>query len=559
MIVLGINPNGIIEAFGGGLLGGHDGSAALVENGEIRSMVEEERFTRVKRAPMQFPERSIEYVLTASGYDLSDVDVIAVGRDIEKFALKQSIYSTPGRQDLRKIEEARRAVKGEIDALDLGEFDGHYEWIAHHRAHAASASYCSPFEAPVTITVDDAGEFDSTVIWDGDLNRYETFEWPNSLGKFWAKLVQNILGYRDGRDAGKAMGLAPYGEKRPEFLAVLDEMTSYGDGSYDVTTLTGTHRIIPTFEREFGPVREHPEPFEKHHKDVAWAFQHKLEEILSHLVTYYAEELDESCVALAGGVAMNCKANRVLMNLDAVEDLFIQPAATDVGTSLGAALEGYRMATGEVPDPEFEHVYYGPQYSNDEIRTTLGELKLSYHEGDVCEKAAKLLADGAIVGWFQGRMEFGPRALGNRSILANPTKQRYADAVNENVKDREVWRPFAPSILDERQDEYLVHDDDSPFMILADSVVEEKQGEIPAVTHVDGTARPQTVREETNPKYHWLLRKFEEETGIPVLLNTSFNLSGEPIVESPEQAIRDFYSTGMDALVLNDCILYKDG
>jgi carbamoyltransferase len=354
------------------------------------------------------------------------------------------------------------------------------------------------------------------------------------------------------------MGLASYGEYREEFATAFDKLVSYGGGEYDVTSIVNTENPIEVFEEHFGDRRIYPEPFTQRHKDFAFHLQLKTEQILKHLVKYYVQETGVSDIALAGGVFMNCKANRIIKNLDCIDSIFVQPAANDSGVCLGAALEGYRMATGNKPAPNFNHVYFGPEYNNNNIEQILDESKLEYEKTDVVEAVAKLLAEGKLVGWYQGRMEFGARALGNRSILANPRKSDSVDRVNKFVKNREPWRPFAPSIKFEAKNEYLVDGDESPYMILLDEVKDEKKEEVPSIVHVDGTTRPQTVRRETNKKYYNLITEFEEITGTPVVLNTSFNVSGEPIVESPQQAIQDFYSTGLDVLALGDYLLTKE-
>jgi carbamoyltransferase len=354
------------------------------------------------------------------------------------------------------------------------------------------------------------------------------------------------------------MGLAPYGEYRRDFAEKFDQLIEYGGGNYDVTSLFEHDDPIGTLESLFGDRREYSDELTQRHKDFAYHLQLKTEEIVTHLVEHYVDQTGITKVGLSGGVAMNCKLNREVMNLECVDELFIQPAANDVGVSLGAALSGYKAATDEDPVERFDNVYFGSEYSNDHIEEVLRGGKLDFEQvEDAPKRAATLLADDHLVGWFQGRMEFGARALGNRSILANPRSQDSLDQVNKNVKHREAWRPFAPSLLYEAREEYLVNGDESPYMILLDDVDEDKHNEIPAVVHVDGTTRPQTVRKEQNERYYELISHFEELTGTPVVLNTSFNVSGEPIVESPKQALSDFYLTGLDALLIGDYLVQK--
>jgi carbamoyltransferase len=354
------------------------------------------------------------------------------------------------------------------------------------------------------------------------------------------------------------MGLAPYGEYREEFERAFDELVSIEDGKYDVSVVTEDPTDLSVFEERFGERRIHPEPFTQRHKDFAYHLQRKTEEILVSLVKNLTDRTGNGNVALAAGIGMNCKANRTIHDLDCVDSLFIQPAANDSGVSLGAALEGYRLHTESRPNPGFGDIYLGSRYEGGEVEATLTNAKLDYERADdICREVATLLADGKLVGWFQGRMEFGARALGNRSILADPRTEESLNRVNKNVKNREPWRPFAPSLLEDAREEYLVNSDEAPYMILLDEVREEKQDEIEAVVHVDGTTRPQTVKKEANERYYRLIEAFADLTGVPVVLNTSFNVAGEPIVESPEQAISDFYQTGLDALAIGDYLVTK--
>lgn len=576
MWTLGIKPSyGNSSPFN--FWGYHDGGACILDGDHIVAIAEEERFTREKHAPHTFPQESIRYVLREANIDIDDVDVIAIGRDPkleskgsfgefrdrrkvptsgEDFyhffhALEDFVASRLGYHVSQVEDSISEAVGGSINA------DVHM--VSHHLCHATSAAYCSPSERPVTITIDGRGEYESTVLWDGDLNRVREFPRTNSAGKLYSRGTE-YLGFRGRRDAGKVMGLASYGAYRDDFAANFEELVEIGNGRYDVTAITHPENFIEIFERHFGTRRQYPEAFEDYHKDFACHLQLTTENILTELIQWLVRNQGERTIAISGGVAMNCKANRAALQLDCVDDLFIQPAANDAGICLGAALEGYRRKTGNRPAPNFKHVYHGPSYSNQQIRESLENYKVEYeHCEDVCRTGATLLADGELVGWFQGRMEFGARALGNRSILADPRREDSLDLVNKNVKDREPWRPFAPSLLSESRQEYLKYGDESPYMILLDEVREDKRSEVPAIVHTDGTCRPQTVSKETNPKYYRLIKEFEDITGVPVVLNTSFNVSGEPIVESPAQAVRDFYSTGLDALVIGDFLLRKAG
>lgn len=572
MYVLGLKPSlGQNDTFD--MWGYHDGGACLVQDGEIVAAAEEERFTRQKRAPHTFPSQSVQYVLREADIRLSDVDTVAIGRDPRKRIQHhrenpQSLFPTSARQALHALEDLKAAIAAyknvhvyrvdqKLKEATDEEFNGEYQTVSHHLAHAASAYYCSPGTDPITLTIDAKGEHDSTVLWDQDLNRVKEFSRDNSIGFLYSYGTQ-YLGYRHGGDAGKVMGLASYGEQSDDIEAEFSSLVDIGQGDYDVSAITDAEDPIPVLEDHFGPRRVHPDEFTQRHRNFAYHLQRVTENIVKELVRYHVDQQGISEVALAGGIAMNCKMNREIRELDCVDDLFIQPAANDSGICLGAALEGYRKSTGKSPDPKFSNVYYGPSYSNDEIKSALEAAKLNYEKpDDITEEVAELLAAGNLVGWFQGRMEFGARALGNRSILADPTSEQSRDRVNKNVKNREPWRPFAPSLLYDARNEYLEGGDEAPFMILLDTVAKDKRDEIPAVSHVDNTTRPQTVRQQDNPKYHELISEFEDRTGTPVLLNTSFNVAGEPIVKSPGQALQDFFSTGLDAIAIGDFLIRK--
>lgn len=573
MYILGIKPSFGWQHRFVNMWGNHDPAAALLCDGEIVAVAEEERFSRQKQAEHTFPRRSIEFVFDKANIGITDIDVVAIGRSPKHRtrylkARPSELVPTSLLDTVKFFEEVKTAlgsyagahittVSHALNKMFDEPFDVNYESISHHRCHAASAKYCADLSNPITITVDNQGEHDSTVLWDRDLTRRKTFSLHNSIGRFYASGTR-YLGYDHGSDAGKVMGLASYGEHRDAYADAFESLSSTSETSYDVTAITAADDPVSTLEEHFGPRKTEPVNFDQRHQDFAYHLQLRTEEIIKNLVRGHIRETGVDRLTMAGGIAMNCKMNREVLNLDCVNRLFIQPAANDSGICLGAALEAYRRKTGSDPNPSYEHVYFGPEYSSERIHKLLVNSKLNFeHVDDIAACAADLLADGKLVGWFQGRMEYGARALGNRSILANPTSVEFRDRVNENIKHRETWRPFAPSLLHEAKEEYLVHGDSAPHMILLDEVPENKRQEIPAVTHVDGTTRPQTVSEDANPLYYQLISEFANRTGVPVVLNTSFNVSGEPIVESPAQAIQDFYSTGLDALAIGDYILEK--
>ncbi|WP_336036280.1 carbamoyltransferase [Halobacterium yunchengense] len=560
------------------LYGRHDPSAALFEDGDLAFAVEEERLVRRKHATDVFPERAIRACLDARDLELADVDRLLVPHvpDLrENIAFSHYLpdaLRVPGATSkLVALEElAKTLFKARFrpDAVvenrlrEVGTPVPDIEHLSHHACHAASAFHPSGFDEAVVLTVDAKGEYDSTVVWRGDpggLERVRTYEHPNSLGLFFA-VVTEFLGYRMFNGEGKVMGLAPYGEDNPEIERTLRELVTTGV-DYDVTALTkrwGTGHGVRKLEEAFGRERTaEPGEFDQWERDFAHTAQKLLEETVVDLVEAYCEALDARNVGLAGGVALNCKLNKRVRERDAVDELFVQPVANDAGLALGAGW--LEQDPGDVP--EQSTVYFGPSYGTDEVRSLLDEAKVDYREPDDLERlVAERLADGALVGWFQGRLEVGPRALGNRSILADPRTADSRDRVNEFVKHREGWRPFAPSILAEAADEYFADAAPSPFMIDTFDVDPDRRDEVTAVLHpADDTTRPQTVTAEQNPRYHRLISAFESITGVPAVLNTSFNDHGEPIVATPTEALKDFYAMGLDLLVLEDAVVEKTG
>jgi len=558
-----------------GLYGQHDPSAALFEDGEPVYAVEEERFTRRKHAVETFPTNAIEACLDHRTLDLSDVDQILLPYDPElRSAILPHYVRNAARASgvVRKLHRIQQTAIRETQAQlypvrqirsllsEIGTPVPPIETRAHHACHAASAFHPSGFEEALVLTIDAKGEYDSTVVWYGTpdgLERVRTYEHPNSLGIFFA-IVTEYLGYRMFDGEGKVMGLAPYGSENHDIERALAEVVDDGV-DYDVTGLTGgwgtghgLARLEDVFDR---PQSGEPGEFSQWEKDLAYTAQRFLERTVVDIAETYCDELDTGNVALAGGVALNCKANRQLIESDHVDAVFVQPVAHDAGLSLGAGWLDRSPADVHVQD----HVYWGPEYTTREVRELLEATKVEYLEpDDVAQYTAERLAEGALVGWFQGRLELGPRALGHRSILADPRTVDSRDRVNRFVKHREEWRPFAPSILASATSRYLDTGRPDPFMITTATVPSERRDEISAVLHpADGTTRPQTVDRETAPRYHRLISEFDDRTGIPAVLNTSFNDHGEPIVENPTQALKDFYGMGLDVLVMEDLVVEK--
>jgi carbamoyltransferase len=558
--------------------GNHDPSAAIFENGRLVFGVEEERYTRRKHATDTFPTNAIEACLDHRGIGLVDVSKVVLPYEPRLGAalFEHQARSALGGNDpvpmrLRELERAietgvaRRffpgTVTGRVEARleEIGTPVPRIETREHHRCHAVSAFYPSGQEESAILTVDGRGDHDATVVWRGDdsgVSRVETWEVPNSLGRFFA-IVTEFLGYRSFNGEGKVMGLAPYGSDDADIDATLRNLITPGV-EYDVTDLTvyGIEDGVEILEDAFGRDRnDRPGEFTEWEKDLAYATQKLLEEIVVDIVEAYVDELGVSTVSLAGGVALNCKMNKRVQESDAVEELFIQPVAHDAGLALGG---GWLDAAPADVEP-METVYWGPSYCREAVERTLESAKLEYSVPEDLERTvAERLADGELVGWFQGGLEMGPRALGHRSILADPRTAASRDRVNRYVKHREEWRPFAPSMLESAVDEYLVDGTPSPYMIKTFDVPGAKREEIPAVLHpADGSTRPQTVTAEQDERYHRLLSEFEEVTGVPVLLNTSFNDHAEPIVTRPTEAVKDFFGIGLDLLVLGDVVLEK--
>jgi carbamoyltransferase len=549
----------------------HDTSAALVVNGRVVFAIEEERLSRIKK-DRSFPVRAAQAALDYAGLAPGDLDAVAFGwnppgatplhtlRSIATGALPRSSkriidgFLAIG-QELRSGNGTRplKRALGPLEDVPIFHVD-------HHEAHAWSAFALSGFDEALVVVADGRGARQATTIYhgrDGRLKPVKVYPYPNSLGVFYEGFT-DLLGFERHNDEWKVMGLAAYGEPRVDLGSAIRILPS----GYEVDgrLMCGTWwNDLSALVARFGPRRDPEKGISQDDKDLAASVQRATEEALFAVVREGIRLTGCRQLALAGGVAMNSKANGRLLASGLVHDIFVQPAATDDGTAIGAALGAHARLGHEVPRYRLEDVYLGPGYGDAELSAVLRTYKLAAtYVPDVESLTAELLAAGSIVGWFQGRMEFGPRALGNRSILADPRRAEMRDRVNECVKFREGWRPFAPSCLAEAAPEYFDGCRDAPFMILTFDVRADKRAVIPAVTHADNTARVQTVRQEVNPRYWRLIREFARCTGVPVIMNTSFNLRGEPIVCSPKDAIRTFYSSGLDFLVIGNHVLAKD-
>lgn len=578
MIILGINAYHA------------NASAAIVVDGQLIAAVEEERLNRVKYAA-GLPIKAVQYCLQAAGVRLTDVNHISVPRDPwARISTKLRFAVRMPRFAIERAKVAARfgGIKEELAAaLDIDPLSirAQFHRIEHHCAHMASAFFVSPFERAPVLSADGLGDFASTMWGIGEgsnLHIAGSVAFPHSLGMFYTAMTQ-YLGFRKFGDEYKVMGLAAYGSPayRDEFCDVvraddplgvrlnLRYFTHHKSGPEmtwkrsDETPVVG-HIFSKELEKRFGPARAPEQLIEQSHKDFASSMQVRLEEVLLANVNALHKQTKATTLCLAGGVAFNCIANGKILEQTPFEHIYVQPAAGDGGLSVGAAFAVYHQILGKPRSFHMEHAFWGPGFETSELREAVakhrsneGGVQIAELDEEALLRAtAKHISQGKVVGWFQGRAEWGPRALGNRSILADPRQAGMKDTLNRRIKHREIFRPFAPSILEEFVGEYFEQTHPSPFMTFAYAVRSSKRAVIPAPTHVDGTARLQTVNRAAHPLYWRLLRAFGDLTGVPVLLNTSFN-DNEPIVCRPQEALACFERTKMDALVLGRFMLEK--
>jgi carbamoyltransferase len=576
MIILGINAYHA------------NASAAIVADGRLVAAVEEERLNRVKYAA-GFPERAIRFCLDAAGAKLSEVDHVAIPRDPWarlgtklRFALRMPRFALERARVLKKFA----GIEDELaSALELRRevMRAKFHRIEHHTAHLASAFFVSPFEQAAVLSADGLGDFASSMSAHGQGPKMQILgeiAFPHSLGMYYTALTQ-YLGFWKFGDEYKVMGLAAYG--RPEFLEEFRRIVR-ADGpltfklglEYFIHQSQGAEMtwrdagrppelgrlFSPYLEKRLGPARKSDEPLTERHYNIAATMQAALEEVLVKYWSGLAKKTGQKSLCLAGGVAFNCLANGKILDTTPFENVYVQPAAGDAGLSVGAAFAVHHQILGNPRQFVMDHAYWGPRFSPSEIRAAVNgisaeDVEISESsEDELVESTARHIADGKIVGWFQGAAEWGPRALGNRSILADPRRPEMKDILNRRIKHREAFRPFAPSIIEEATGEFFERINPSPFMTFAYAVKPEKRGVIPAPTHVDGTARLQTVSRAANPLYWKVLRALGDLTGVPVALNTSFN-DNEPIVCRPEEALECFRRTRMDVLVLGNFVLER--
>ena len=563
-----------------------DSSAAIVQDGEVVFAVAEERLNRIKHFA-GFPVLAIQACLDYIGARITDVDHVAIGQDTDANLAKKIQYAVANPQRilnfirLRQRKQAMRDFRSLLaGALGVSpnvlRFREHH--IEHHVAHIASAYYCAPWEQAAGFSYDGSGDFVSTMMARCEGTRIDVLErvyLPQSLGSFYTMLCE-FIGYKQYGDEGKVMGLAPYGTDK--YCEELRDVIGCQNGSFKLDLSyfqplgtnegmqlmsDGTVRLAPHFSdrmaKHFGPPRFPEAEITRREMDLAYAGQHRFEEALFHMLNELHKRMPVDNVVMAGGCALNSVANGKLFSRTPFRHTWIQPAAGDEGLAVGAALYAYHAILNQPRRNTMKHSYLGPEFSEARVRAALDSNNIRYkkHEPQaLTDYVAERIAKGDVVGWFQGRMEWGPRALGNRSILAHPGLPNMKDVLNARIKRREWFRPFAPSILAERQLEYFEHDHPSPFMLHVYKIRPEKRNELCAVNHVDDTGRLQTVSREENPLYHDLIRAFGRKTGVPVVLNTSFN-ENEPIVCAPEEAIDCFKRTRMDALAIGPFVALK--
>jgi carbamoyltransferase len=563
-----------------------DASAAILLDGEVKFAIAEERLNRHKHYG-GFPALAVKACLDAVGAKVSDVEHVAVGQDSDANLIKKVQYavSNPAKFlnfiRLRQRKEAVRDVRSLLaNALEVNpqqlKFQEHH--LEHHIAHIASAYYCSPWEKAAGFSYDGSGDFVSTMMARCQGNDIEVLErvfLPHSLGSLYTMICE-FIGYLKYGDEGKVMGLAPYG--RDTYCDEIAKMISPKNGGFQLDLSyfkplgsnqgmqvlpDGTVRLARHFsdrmEELFGAPRKPDSDVSQRDIDLAFGLQHRFEEIFFHLLNTLHEKVPLDDLAMAGGCALNSVANGKLFDHTPFRRTYIQPAAGDEGLAIGAALHTYHSVLKQPRRHGLRHSYLGPEFSESRIQSGLKNAglecrKLDRH--DLLEQTAEQIAAGKVVGWFQGRMEWGPRALGNRSIVAHPGRADMKDILNARIKHREWFRPFAPSILAEYQHEYFEHDHPSPFMLHVYKIRPEKRKAICAVNHVDDTGRLQTVTRDENPMYYDLISAFHRKTGLPVILNTSFN-ENEPIVCTPEEAIDCFQRTRMDVLGIGPFLVHK--
>ncbi len=582
----------------------HDAAATLIKDGVVVAAAEEERFSRIKH-DFEFPENAINFCLNLEGIEAHDLEYIMFfEKPFVKFErlLLTTMQSFP--KSMKLFREAMITWLGDklwikhLLQKQLGVDSSKILFSEHHLSHAASSFYCSPFKESAILTVDGVGEWTTATIGIGrgtDIQLIKEIKFPHSLGLLYSAFTA-FLGFEVNEGEYKVMGMAPFGQ--PKYVEQVYEVVNVDEeGGFELDMdyfsfhYSSEKTFTKKFEKLFGTPRdpkaefftdasgypsyfgEKPDNYDKiananqYYADIAASIQVVTEQIMVKMANYAYQITGLKHLCMAGGVALNSVANRKILSQTPFEEIYIQPAAGDGGASTGAALYGYHGILGKPRNFVMEHAYWGEEHSPAVICEFLTENNIPYelieNEDELLERVADSIQNGKVIGWHQGRFEYGPRALGNRSILADPRSHEMKDIVNVKIKFREPFRPFAPSILVDRAGEYFDLEEPEKhyparFMLYVTDVIEDKRALLPAITHVDGTGRLQTVRQDTNPKYYKLIETFGDATGIPVLLNTSFNLKGEPVVNTPAEAFNSFSASGMDLLVLGNYLVTKD-
>lgn len=554
----------------------HDSSACILKDGKIIAAVQEERFSR-KKHDLGFPTNAIRYCLEQASIQAKDLDAVAF---YEKPYLKFE------RLLMQFIDTFPRSMGVFIDSMpswlsekllvpknvkDLG-YNGKVYYLDHHLSHAASSFLCSPYKKAAILTVDGVGEYATTTFStgvDNEINLFKEIHFPHSLGLLYSTITA-YLGFTVNNSEYKVMGLAPWG--KPKYMQEFDKLiNTFEDGSFelDMSYFAYTHeKKMPSkkLEQLFGEkTREKESQITQFHKDVAASLQAKTEEVLFHLIENLYKETRLENLCMAGGVALNSVANGKILSKTPFKRIFIQPAAGDAGTAMGAALFTYNSIMKKPRQFVLESAFLGPGFSDKEVQEYLDKNKIKYSKlsskTEVAKKTAELVNNNFVVGWFQGRMEWGPRALGSRSILSNPTNPKMQDILNLKVKHREKFRPFAPVVLFEEANKWFECDEPIPeaadYMLMVYPVKKEKRKIIPAVTHVDGSGRLQVIRKEQHPAYYQAVKEFQKISGVPIMINTSFNIRGEPIVCTPHDAYKCMMGTGIDFLVIENYVIKR--
>ena len=560
----------------------HEAACALIKNGNVCCVYEEERFNREKHT-WKFPVQSIRQCLQDEGITIHDIDAFTffwkpireitnnIGHVLRYFPKSLSLIFTkscgvelPFLERIAAKQWVGKRLKKEFGMTHTPKV----HFVEHHLAHAASAFFSSSFDEAAILTVDGRGESESTVLAGGkgcSIKKIESVHIPHSLGHLYAS-VTDYLGFLPFSNEWKVMGMSAYG-KDTYVKAFKDVIQLLDNGLFRLNlnyfrfhTHGCSQWLSPLFEEIFGPKRNPNDPYDQRHYDIAYALQHAVERAGVHVAQHLHTVTEQTNLCMAGGVTLNCLMNKRIIEETSFENFYFMPIANDAGTALGSALYYYHHMLKQDRQKELQSVYLGSSFSNEEIEAVLQKEKVAYRRCEnIAAEAARHIADGKITGWFQGRMEAGPRALGNRSIVVSPLDKGMKDKLNERVKKREFFRPFAPSVLEEKVGEYfrMPKGQPSPHMMLIGDVLDDKKEVIPAVTHADGTARVQTVSKQINPRYWELISEFEKITKVPVLLNTSFN-ENEPIVRTPEEAVNCFFRTEFDCLAIGDFWIVKE-